>query len=524
MAVFVKDVVLEYLENDSPLIRKAAANAGSLLYIRQASKGDFMTKQFVDEILEKFLGVCLGDPDNSVRETMLSSLNENFDAYLNNQRYLKILFTCLHDPVYKVQENSLRIICRLVKYDPSEIVPYIKKKIFQSLNSLNYEFIHKEKDKIEILDLLSCIIEHAPMIISPHADTICLTIISMFHDPSTSNNLIPHVLSCLTQLSNVVKQQLLPYLKDLFPIIIQCMQDMSYTTKRENAIKTITHLIKNTGYVILPYYKYPNLLDTLLYLLKNETNLDIRTGLLRLMGGLGALDAFYYKKIQLRLADTQNTLSTDETLAQDFKSPFMINKRIKKAARTGNQSKNDLITFYNNLLFIGDIDKKRTNTTLNLIETRNLLDTQLKSEERAYNERITQKTHVTPAQIEELLSSYTPINLSSPEYYTTVSIKALLKVLCDPTLNQLHSLAVDALNVISNTLKSWFANFLYLIIPVFTHLIRTDPNLRELLMHHLEKNHQTLRLELPRTIRRTCLGIYPDLYQRVPRKNDGQML
>jgi len=148
MAVFVKDVVLEYLENDSPLIRKAAANAGSLLYIRQASKGDFMTKQFVDEILEKFLGVCLGDPDNSVRETMLSSLNENFDAYLNNQRYLKILFTCLHDPVYKVQENSLRIICRLVKYDPSEIVPYIKKKIFQSLNALNYEFIQKEKEKV----------------------------------------------------------------------------------------------------------------------------------------------------------------------------------------------------------------------------------------------------------------------------------------------------------------------------------------------------------------------------------------
>jgi len=35
-----------------------------------------------------------------------------------------------------------------VKYDPSEIVPYVKKKIFQSLNALNYEFIQKEKDKV----------------------------------------------------------------------------------------------------------------------------------------------------------------------------------------------------------------------------------------------------------------------------------------------------------------------------------------------------------------------------------------
>jgi len=113
MALFVKDIVLEYLDDSSSVIRKAAANAGSLLYIRQNTRGDStMTKHLINDILEKFLSVCLSDPDNSVRETMLASLNENFDVYLNDQRYLKMLFTCLHDPVYKVQENSLRIICK----------------------------------------------------------------------------------------------------------------------------------------------------------------------------------------------------------------------------------------------------------------------------------------------------------------------------------------------------------------------------------------------------------------------------
>ena len=487
MALFVKDVVLEYLENDSPVIRKAAANAGSLLYIRQTSKGDLVaTKQFVDDILEKFLSVCLGDPDNSVRETMLFSLNENFDVFLNNQRYLKMLFTCLHDPVFKVQENSLRIICRLVKYDPSEIVPYIKKKIFQSLNALNYEFIQKEKEKIEILNLLTCIIENAPSIISPHVDTICLTTISMLNDPSTSNNLIPHLLNVLTQLSNAVKQQLLCYLKDFFPIIIQCMQDMSYSTKREIAIKTVTHLIKNTGYVILPYYKYPNLLDTLLYLLKNETNVDIRMGLLKLMGSLGALDAYYYKKIQLRLADTRN-VSFDEIIGQDFKSPFIIIKKLKKAEKLANQPKKDLIKFYNDLIFVQNIDKKKPVQSAETFQTRSLLNAQLKSEERANNEKSAQKTTVLPVDIEEILNAHITINVNNPEYLTTVVIKALLKVLCDSTLNQFHTLAVDALSVISSTLKLRFANFLHIVIPVFAHLVHTDLNLRELLIHHLEK-------------------------------------
>jgi len=114
MALFVKEVVLENLDNELPVIRKAAANAGSLLYIRQTTTGDLtITKNLINEILEKFLSVCLSDPDNSVRETMLASLNENFDVFLNDQRYLKMLFTCLNDPIFKVQENALRIICTI---------------------------------------------------------------------------------------------------------------------------------------------------------------------------------------------------------------------------------------------------------------------------------------------------------------------------------------------------------------------------------------------------------------------------
>jgi FKBP12-rapamycin complex-associated protein len=42
------------------------------------------------------------------------------------------------------------------------------------------------------------------------------------------------------------------------------MQDKSSTMKRESAIKSLNEIIKNTGFVVLPYYNFPNLMDTLM--------------------------------------------------------------------------------------------------------------------------------------------------------------------------------------------------------------------------------------------------------------------
>lgn len=115
MALFVKDVVLEYLDSENSDVRKAAAKAGCLLYIRNNSliSGQYtITKNLVSDILQKFLCVCLSDPDNEVREIMLLSLNENFDVFLNSEDTLRQLFMCLNDPIYAVKENSLKILCK----------------------------------------------------------------------------------------------------------------------------------------------------------------------------------------------------------------------------------------------------------------------------------------------------------------------------------------------------------------------------------------------------------------------------
>jgi len=88
---------------------------------------------------------------------------------------------------------------------------------------------------------------------------------------------------------------------EIFPIFLSAMQDKSSTAKREAAVKSLVEILKNTGFVVLPYYKYPNFLEIILQLMKNEVNVEMRLQCMRLIGCLGAIDNFYYKKVSSKL-------------------------------------------------------------------------------------------------------------------------------------------------------------------------------------------------------------------------------
>lgn len=91
------------------------------------------------EILDKFMNVAISDSEQEIRQTMLASLNENFDQYLNSPNNLRKLFLCMNDPVPEVQEIALTILCRLSMLNPAEIVPFLKKTLFEYLQTLTYD-------------------------------------------------------------------------------------------------------------------------------------------------------------------------------------------------------------------------------------------------------------------------------------------------------------------------------------------------------------------------------------------------
>jgi FKBP12-rapamycin complex-associated protein len=78
------------------------------------------------------------------------------------------------------------------------------------------------------------------------------------------------------------------------------------------------------------------------------------------------------------------------------------------------------------------------------------------------------------------------IQLNNADYYSTVTIKTLLKILTDPSLHPQHDLAIDTIKFILHPLKTRTANFLHLIIPVFAKIIKVD-DLRDKLLVLIER-------------------------------------
>jgi len=71
------------------------------------------------------------------------------------------------------------------------------------------------------------------------------------------------------------------------------------------ALNALRKVITGAGFVILPYYVYPNLFSILKNLMKMDLHIKIRKETLRLMGAIGALDPHLFKKIRNKSENTK---------------------------------------------------------------------------------------------------------------------------------------------------------------------------------------------------------------------------
>uniref|UniRef100_A0AAQ4QZI1 Serine/threonine-protein kinase TOR n=1 Tax=Gasterosteus aculeatus aculeatus TaxID=481459 RepID=A0AAQ4QZI1_GASAC len=103
---------------------------------------------------------------------------------------------------------------------------------------------------------------------------------------------MPFLRKMLIQVSGLEMRM---WMDELFPIIMDMLQDSSSLAKRQVALWTLGQQVASTGYVVEPYRKYPSLLDVLLNFLKTEQNQGIRREAIRVLGLLGALDPYKHK-------------------------------------------------------------------------------------------------------------------------------------------------------------------------------------------------------------------------------------
>ncbi|KAI9327967.1 armadillo-type protein [Obelidium mucronatum] len=291
----IRSCAVTYLDDEHSGIRKAAAiTCCQLLACDPVNyQTSNMSMKIVGEVLEKLLVVGITDSDPSIRQTVISSLDERFDHHLAQAENIRSIFLAMNDEVFAIRELAIVIIGRLTLHNPAYVMPPLRKILIKLLTELQYSNISLQKE--ECAKLLCDLILASQRLVKPYVNSIMKVLLPKTKD--VSSGVSAKSIAAIGELSQVGCEDMLPYFDEVMPIIIETIQDQSNPSKREAALKTLGQMCSNTGTVISPYIKYSSLLDNLLGVLKSEEAASIRLETVKVIGILGALDPYKHKLV-----------------------------------------------------------------------------------------------------------------------------------------------------------------------------------------------------------------------------------
>ncbi|OJJ32073.1 hypothetical protein ASPWEDRAFT_161263 [Aspergillus wentii DTO 134E9] len=292
---FVRDVAINYVDNDNSEIRKASALTCCQLFVHDPiiNQTSSHSIQVVSEVIDKLLTVGIGDPDPEIRRTVLWSLDRKFDRHLARPENIRCLFLAVNDEVFSVREAAICIIGRLSSVNPAYVFPPLRKLLVNLLTGLGFASTARQKE--ESAQLISLFVSNATKLIRSYVDPMVTTLLPKATDANPG--VASTTLKAVGELANVGGGEMKLYLPQLMPIILESLQDLSSHAKREAALRTLGKLASNSGYVIDPYLEYPHLLAVLINIIKTEQTGSLRKETIKLLGILGALDPYKYQQI-----------------------------------------------------------------------------------------------------------------------------------------------------------------------------------------------------------------------------------
>ncbi|KAL2872445.1 putative TOR pathway phosphatidylinositol 3-kinase TorA [Aspergillus lucknowensis] len=292
---FVRDVAINYVENDNPEIRKAAALTCCQLFVHDPiiNQTSSHSLQVVGEVIDKLLTVGVGDPDPEIRRTVLWSLDRKFDRHLARPENIRCLFLAVNDEVFSVREASICIIGRLSSVNPAYVFPPLRKLLVNLLTGLGFASTARQKE--ESAQLISLFVSNATKLIRSYVDPMVTTLLPKATDANPG--VASTTLKAVGELASIGGGDMKAYLPKLMPIILDSLQDLSSHAKREAALRTLGQIASNSGYVIDPYTEYPHLLAVLINIIKTEQTGSLRKETIKVLGILGALDPYKYQQI-----------------------------------------------------------------------------------------------------------------------------------------------------------------------------------------------------------------------------------
>ncbi|CAF0752879.1 unnamed protein product [Brachionus calyciflorus] len=441
--MFLRYCVDFYLQHETRLVKiEAVLTTTSLLSRLIDALNSQDSRSLISIIscaLRKLLISSITDYEPDVRYHVLNSLDNDhrFNMFVSLPENLNILFMCIRDERAELRELSASMISRLSASNSAYILPFIRKILTQLITEVDiYSDIGQREKSVRLIGHL---LSHAPRLVNLYAkrllDVLNSKLCEYRHDVPFASSIV----TVVGQLASQSGAETIQHFDTVIPFLIESMQDFYYIQLKHTSLWALGQIVANTGYVIEPYKKYPNLLEILLGFLQTETSTQIRHETIRILGLLGAIDPFEYKKTLLKSKQVDLALAAS-TAAREQHQMLLASK---------NQDQGIDV---NVLVYLPPGQTAAA-----------------QAEAIAANLNIAEQTSLDP--IEMLISMNA--NGSLDEYYPALAIHLMMKTIKNSVSIGVRKDAIQALVFAMRTLDTRCVNYVELVIPPFLDLIKT---------------------------------------------------
>ncbi|RNA43682.1 serine threonine- kinase mTOR isoform X2, partial [Brachionus plicatilis] len=444
--VFLRYCVDFYLQHESRLVKIEAVLTTTTLLGRLIDTLNSQDSRSLISIiscaLRKLLISSITDYEPDVRYHVLNSLDidPKFNMFVSLPENLNILFMGIRDERAELRELSASMISRLSASNSAYILPFIRKILTQLITEVDiYSDIGQKEKSVRLIGHL---LSHAPRLVNLYAkkllDVLNAKLGEFRHDVPFASSIV----TVVGQLASQSGAETIQHFDTVIPFLIESMQDFYYIQLKHTSLWALGQIIGNTGYVIEPYKKYPNLLDILLGFLQTETSTQIRHETIRILGLLGAIDPFEYKKTLIK--SKQEELAIAASTAAKEQHQLLLT--------TKNNSQDIVCTDVNVLVYLPPGQTAAAQAAA-----------------VAANLNIAEQTSLDP--IEMLISMNA--NGSLEEYYPALAIHLMMKTIKNSVSIGVRKDAIQALVFAMRLLDTRCVNYVELVIPPFLELIKT---------------------------------------------------
>ncbi|KAJ2473934.1 phosphatidylinositol kinase- protein kinase tor1 [Coemansia sp. RSA 2322] len=429
LSEFVRNDILQYLNHHSPAVRKEAISAVSRivlsdpLYKTMAGAG----VEVASEVVQRLVAAAVTDLDPDVRLMAVKMLERGscFDFHLGKAQNIQALLMLHYDEVFEVRLTVLSVIGRLANMNPAHIMPSLRWMVIQLLTELEYARGNSERE--ECIQLLMVMVRAAENWVRPYVGDIFRTILARIDDGSPQ--LASKLLDTVAALARVGGSDLVPFLDKLLASIMQALGDQSSAAKRMSALKALSSCASYCGLVISPYTEYPQLFSILASLMKTESS-EMRHEVMRVIGALGAIDPHKYKDAIINNANGAGSGAAGDGATKATAHGKKGARRSKKSRHAGPRP---------NVMSVFNGEKPR-------------------------------ETLIGDIIVDAYGSTF-----SGDNYYTQVSVEALLRILDDAADTLSHPPAVSALISMFGPLRSACAPYLERVVPAVLRAMELSP-------------------------------------------------